>query len=100
MVGLRQYNLSGGCIAGFNPIFRRTYELDSARVWCGRKITVKMAEQPANPSCCGAIAQLGERIVRNDEVVGSSPTSSTNLLKYLPTLFAVFDHRKASFIGP
>ena len=30
----------------------------------------------SNP--CGAIAQLGERIVRNDEVVGSSPTSSTN----------------------
>ena len=27
---------------------------------------------------CGAIAQLGERIVRNDEVVGSIPTSSTN----------------------
>jgi hypothetical protein len=27
----------------------------------------------------GAIAQLGERIVRNDEVVGSIPTSSTNL---------------------
>ena len=27
----------------------------------------------------GAIAQLGERIVRNDEVVGSSPTSSTIL---------------------
>jgi hypothetical protein len=26
---------------------------------------------------CGAIAQLGERIVRNDEVVGSIPTSST-----------------------
>src|SRR6185437_12666670 len=26
----------------------------------------------------GAIAQLGERIVRNDEVVGSIPTSSTN----------------------
>jgi hypothetical protein len=25
----------------------------------------------------GAIAQLGERIVRNDEVVGSIPTSST-----------------------
>src|SRR5262249_55631006 len=30
-------------------------------------------------SFCGAIAQLGERIVRNDEVVGSIPTSSTNL---------------------
>jgi hypothetical protein len=29
----------------------------------------------------GAIAQLGERIVRNDEVVGSIPTSSTNLFK-------------------
>src|SRR5207302_140840 len=28
-------------------------------------------------TCSGAIAQLGERIVRNDEVVGSSPTSST-----------------------
>jgi hypothetical protein len=28
---------------------------------------------------CGAIAQLGERIVRNDEVVGSIPTSSTNV---------------------
>jgi hypothetical protein len=27
----------------------------------------------------GAIAQLGERIVRNDEVVGSIPTSSTKL---------------------
>jgi hypothetical protein len=30
------------------------------------------------PNPCGAIAQLGERIVRNDEVVGSIPTSSTN----------------------
>ncbi len=27
----------------------------------------------------GAIAQLGERIVRNDEVVGSIPTSSTQI---------------------
>jgi hypothetical protein len=26
----------------------------------------------------GAIAQLGERVVRNDEAVGSIPTSSTN----------------------
>ena len=26
---------------------------------------------------CGAIAQLGERVVRNDEAVGSIPTSST-----------------------
>jgi hypothetical protein len=32
---------------------------------------------PRVPNLCGAIAQLGERIVRNDEVVGSIPTSST-----------------------
>ena len=38
----------------------------------------------------GAIAQLGERIVRNDEVVGSSPTSSTNLLNDLATFAATF----------
>ena len=30
-----------------------------------------------SPAERGAIAQLGERIVRNDEVVGSIPTSST-----------------------
>src|ERR1035438_2158184 len=37
----------------------------------------------------GAIAQLGERIVRNDEVVGSIPTSSTNLLNHLPTFLPI-----------
>ena len=37
----------------------------------------------------GAIAQLGERIVRNDEVVGSIPTSSTNLLNALATVAAI-----------
>src|ERR1700722_5364913 len=31
----------------------------------------------------GAIAQLGERIVRNDEVVGSIPTSSTKSFNHL-----------------
>jgi hypothetical protein len=31
----------------------------------------------------GAIAQLGERIVRNDEVVGSIPTSSTKFLRIM-----------------
>ena len=34
----------------------------------------------AKITCCrksGAIAQLGERVVRNDEAVGSIPTSST-----------------------
>jgi hypothetical protein len=33
----------------------------------------------------GAIAQLGERIVRNDEVVGSIPTSSTKFLPMGPS---------------
>jgi hypothetical protein len=31
----------------------------------------------------GRVAQLGERIVRNDEVAGSTPVSSTNVSKYL-----------------
>jgi hypothetical protein len=44
-------------------------------VWSERLKIGKI--QTANPSACGAIAQLGERIVRNDEVVGSIPTSST-----------------------
>ncbi len=35
----------------------------------------------------GAIAQLGERIVRNDEVVGSIPTSSTKSFNYLAPSF-------------
>src|ERR1700688_4100312 len=33
--------------------------------------------KPAIHPIRGAIAQLGERVVRNDEAVGSSPTSST-----------------------
>jgi hypothetical protein len=37
----------------------------------------------------GAIAQLGERIVRNDEVVGSIPTSSTISFNYLVPLFLI-----------
>ena len=36
---------------------------------------------------CGAIAQLGERIVRNDEVVGSIPTSSTKSFSNLQPAF-------------
>ncbi len=32
---------------------------------------------------------MADPIVRNDEVVGSIPTSSTNLLNYLAGLFAV-----------
>ena len=35
---------------------------------------------------------MADYIVRNDEVVGSIPTSSTNLLNHLPTFSAVSDH--------
>jgi hypothetical protein len=49
----------------------------------GRLIKLRDVNLPP----CGAIAQLGERIVRNDEVVGSIPTSSTNLLNHLQTLY-------------
>ena len=38
--------------------------------WCGMSILIN-----------GAVAQLGERHVRNVEVVGSIPIGSTNLLK-------------------
>ena len=31
----------------------------------------------ASPSFCGAVAQLGERLVRNEEATGSIPVSST-----------------------
>ncbi len=40
--------------------------LDTTRGW------VKFADN-------GAVAQLGERVVRNDEVVGSIPIGSTRL---------------------
>jgi len=38
-----------------------------------------------------AASRVGLRI-RNDEVVGSIPTSSTNVLNHLPTFSAVSDH--------
>jgi hypothetical protein len=44
------------------PVPSRLVKLPDANMSVGRR---------------GAIAQLGERIVRNDEVVGSIPTSST-----------------------
>ena len=46
------------------------------RAWCGEENADKISKPAVQPAC-GAIAQLGERIVRNDEVVGSIPTSST-----------------------
>ena len=40
----------------------------------------------------GAIAQLGERIVRNDEVVGSIPTSSTIFNLVCSTTYSLVEH--------
>jgi hypothetical protein len=48
----------------------------------------------------GAIAQLGERIVRNDEVVGSIPTSSTNSFNNLAKLKYRGTMLLTCFIGP
>ncbi len=53
---------------------------------------LKLKNQISPPS--GAIAQLGEHIVRNDEVVGSIPTSSTNLLNGLATIAAISVNRR------
>jgi hypothetical protein len=50
----------------------RTAHHSNAKSEGGRPCSVKIYPSPS-----GAIAQLGERIVRNDEVVGSIPTSST-----------------------
>jgi hypothetical protein len=48
-------------------------------VWSNRGITVKIRVDPAFHPFCGAVAQLGERLVRNEEATGSIPVSSTNL---------------------
>jgi hypothetical protein len=58
----------------------RPAQLTTDSLWCRFWIAVKINEQLQSNlvySAHGAIAQLGERIVRNDEVVGSIPTSST-----------------------
>ena len=43
----------------------------------------KISWQPIIHPLRGAIAQLGERVVRNDEAVGSSPTSSTKFFQII-----------------
>jgi hypothetical protein len=58
-----------------------------AHSWC-RSENADKIKNASNPHR-GAIAQLGERIVRNDEVVGSIPTSSTNLSNILATIAAI-----------
>ena len=46
------------------------------------------------------LVAMEDSFVRNDEVVGSIPTSSTNLFNHLPSFAAVFEHRKSRLIGP
>ena len=46
----------------------------------------------------GAVAQLGERVVRNDEVGGSNPPSSTKSL-FLPLTFDINSRTSESNTG-
>ncbi len=48
------------------------------------RITVRITAEPSHPTARGAVAQLGERLVRNEEATGSIPVSSTNPLPVEP----------------
>jgi hypothetical protein len=56
---------------------RLPYRCAVPAFWSYSRNAAKIALERMFFVICGAIAQLGERIVRNDEVVGSIPTSST-----------------------
>ena len=56
--------------------------------------------QRVSTCLCGAIAQLGERIVRNDEVVGSIPTSSTKSFSNLQAAFSNHLHLRCTRVRP
>src|SRR5208337_3468389 len=71
---------------GLNRARRTCFQHELSRRNRGTAGKIKKVNSPPR----GAIAQLGERIVRNDEVVGSIPTSSTNLLNGLATIAAIF----------
>ena len=53
----------------------KSWRMEAGQRLVLREKTAKIIPHPEPTK--GAIAQLGERIVRNDEVVGSIPTSST-----------------------
>ena len=42
-------------------------------------------------AACGPLAQMGERLVRNEEPVGSNPMRSTTFRGYLPRLVRVIE---------
>src|ERR1019366_4413908 len=75
-------------------VFQRERRTQSQDHLCRRNQRTAVKIKIVNPSPFGAIAQLGERIVRNDEVVGSIPTSSTNLLNGLATIAVIFVSEK------
>lgn len=50
---------------------------------CRRCLTSRPGLRNVRPHGVGAVAQLGERLVRNEEVRGSIPLSSTTLLANL-----------------
>ena len=51
------------------------------------------------PILIGAVAQLGERLVRNEKVVGSIPISSTNLIAGIRKSFCEYLQRDCSSSG-
>ena len=66
MPGLRMGVVAGHGRSGFSRPTARVFAID-------------LAWQKRHMAGIGALAQLGERVVRNDEVRGSIPLGSTNL---------------------
>ena len=68
----------GVCASGGNgPLMTKKEKRNWCGPWSRGENAGKMSSQTEVLSIRGAIAQLGERVVRNDEAVGSIPTSST-----------------------
>jgi hypothetical protein len=88
----------GSSLVRINPtcvVLMRQPNEKGIQTQIGCKLLRRLIKLPGSfhvPS--GAIAQLGERIVRNDEVVGSIPTSSTISFNYLAPSFSSQHPRK------
>ena len=65
------------------------FSMPWTHAWSCAGTLLKLAAYLRQLTCSVAIAQLGERIVRNDEVVGSIPTSSTNLILKTSKFYSV-----------
>ncbi len=87
-------------IAAYCPDTDRCYLLPMAIVGTSRQITLRISPVRNGQKAClnwaadyelsGAIAQLGERFAGSEEVVGSSPTSST------PETIGAYEYRQKS----